>query len=296
MISRSGFSLLAALVLSACGGASPFLAGATSTTTAGGTTTTTTIPATLSVNLNSSDLDLTDTANPVLSINISGLDGTGATNTFVRAAALDVTNTGGDNYLAYTLQSVSNRRQYLALFASGTAVTAGVVATEAEFNSQFGGGTYARIDSFSIPTTGEAEYTGTYAGLITHSPDGGTTDRAAITSGTIELNVDFSEPNIEGGVTGRTITDSVSAGSYFGGTSTLSDLVLKVTKPTDGVFAGDVFIGVEDVGAYGGVLGGVDASEVAGVLVFNPFPADTETFEYGTFVLPCTARTGSTCP
>jgi hypothetical protein len=73
---------------------------------------------------------------------------------------------------------------------------------------------------------------------------------------------------------------------------------------TNGRFVGDVeYYGTPDntVGNYGGLFGGVDASDVAGVIWVNPVPGNKVIWEHGTFNLPrcdqagvaplCTPRT-----
>ncbi|MCF6315714.1 MAG: hypothetical protein L3J30_05365 [Marinosulfonomonas sp.] len=169
-------------------------------------------------------------------------------------------------------------------------MSAGAIATEAEAASAFGGTTYTRTGTFTRPTAGTARYHGGYAGIIDNNLATGI-DRGLRTSGDAFIRVNFNEGvegHLEGWVENRQIIDTGAL---------LDRIELKDTALTNGEFFGDVIIGTTDVGDYGGVLGGAGATEIASVLVFNPFGTDAIT-EYGVFILPecSTANASPNCP
>lgn len=285
-------ALLTAAVLSGCGGAASniiadgFGGTGAGTATDGGTTTDDTktaegIPAVLAQNVEKITYD----ANAqTLTVKLSGLDSNSSEATYNRNAALDV-----NGYLAYDIQETSAQRRFVALVkqsARGT-VMASVVSDTGQFNRYFGGGYYSRVDAYSIPASGLATYIGSYAGVMNQSDGAGAPLR---TQGSVTLNADFTDSLVNGAVTGR----STSAGTA------LDDIVLTAaTIDANGEFLGDVeFTDLTGIGKYGGLFGGTDASDVAGVLVINPIAGEETLWEHGAFVLPRCGTSGdaATCP
>ncbi len=290
-------ALLTAVILSGCGGGGSNIiadgfggAGSGGTggtgggTTGGGTTTGTTaegIPAVLAKNVEKIAFD---SAAQTLKVTLSGLDASASEASYNRNAALDL-----NGYLAYDIQETSAQRRFVALVkqADRGTVMASVAADGGQFNRYFGGGYYSRVDAFSIPTSGLATYIGSYAGVITLSDGAGGPQR---TRGDVTLNADFTNGLVNGGISNRTAS---------GGT-VLDDIVM-VSSDIDatGEFLGDVeFKDLTQIGSYGGIFGGTDASDVAGVLVINPISGDEATWEHGAFVLPRCGTTGAaaSCP
>jgi len=269
----------------------------TGTTGSGGTTaTTSTVPGTLAVNL---DAVVYDAGNGLLKIKLTGLDSPDLVGTMVREPGLDLVQANGaPTYQAYSFQETSLNRRYLAYFAQGDYVMAGAVGTEYEFASYFGGTTYDRSSDFIQPSSGSARYLGRYAGIINYSPNN-YTDRGTLVSGDAFVSVNFAEALIEGGVTNRVPLDTVDGTGQLDAfyATGLPDLALKVTDLENGNFFGDVIVGDQDKGDYGGVIGGPNAEEVAIVLVFAPYN-DAFVKEFGAMVLPeCgSAHASPLCP
>ena len=294
---RQSGVLAAVVVLSALSGClettNPITGG---TTTGTGTTDAGTTPAILAGNLAAV---VYDGGTGTLQVQLTGLDSPDLVATMTRAAALDIDPGDGTTiYQAYTVQETTMSRQYLAYFAEGSHVMAGAVATEGEYSSFFGGTAYDRSADFVQPTAGSARYIGAYAGVLNLTPNN-TTDRGSRITGDAFVRVNFAESLIEGGISNRSVLDTVDGtGQLTPALATaLSDVSLRVTELDAGAFLGDTFIGAQDVGTYGGVLGGPDAEELAAVLVFTPVN-DPTVMEYGALVLArCgTANDSPSCP
>ena len=278
-------ALLAAAALGACTAGSDVPGGPGG----GGGGSTDGIPEALSKNLNAA---VYNPRNQTLTVELQSLDASPFTATYTRNAALDV-----NGYEAYEVSETSRQRHFVALFktsARGT-VSAGVVADGGKNNRYFNGGIYSRVSLYTAPTSGLASYVGSYAGLISYN--GGTTGVPPVrVSGKTEITADFSDSFIEGNVTNRKFE-----GGALPGRPPLEDIALTVTPIADGTFAGTVeFIGAPDqtIGDYGGTFGGNNASDVAGILVFDPISGNSGVHETGVFVLPrCgTAGDAPACP
>lgn len=98
-----------------------------------------------------------------LTMNIDGLAGNTANVPFVRNGSLDVAG-----YEAYTYQNRITQRSYIALVATNarTSLLATAVSDGGQSNRHMGGGSFARLDVFTKPTTGTFSYAGTYAGIL----------------------------------------------------------------------------------------------------------------------------------
>lgn len=238
---------------------------------------------------------------PQLQIKINAQDLSGAYN---RDAAFDV---GG--YEGYSYQGTTSNRKVVALVKKSGTTTAMVGMEAGQFNESHKGGAVYRTDVFTLPTeaeflaqreTGRFNYSGTYAGLLNigsatpGGPGGGLNPSAAYrTTGRALVTADFDEMRVSGGVDNRSIvdtglilpniqmsgTDILANGSFAGG--------LTRTGPTS----------YEPAGSYSGIFGGIDANEVAVLMVFNPITGETELFEQGMVVVEnCVAVGGPACP
>lgn len=193
--------------------------------------------------------------------------------TYTRNAALDT-----NGFRAYV--NTNGLRNYVALWGisnNGTGkVGAGVVATGDYLNHGFSGSTYGRDASSTLPTTGLATFTGRYAGLLTYDGSGGV-DR---TTGTVNIDVDFTDGVVEGTVTNRSNVTQATA---------QDNVILATTYITDGKFSSGVATsynaGVEvEKGTYEGIIGGDTGLEVAGVIILTSTTGALPTKETGVFV------------
>jgi len=287
---KSLFAGICLLALTACGSGVDQGGGGGGGGVVSGTGT---VPTALAANLSEATYDASSNS---LSLTVNGFDHPALNGAYTRNVPLDVISADGTTtYQAYTYQENVQARQYLALFATGSTVYAGAVATEGENGTAFGGTTYARISTYSRPTSGSAQYRGGYAGIL--DSDTGGNDRGSQVAGDVNIRVNFEEGvegHIEGNITNRRIIDVVPTGFD----ATLANLDLIDTALTGGEYFGDVRIGSQVVGNYGGMVGGVGATEIAGVIVITPYISTDLIHEYGTFVLPgcSTANASPTCP
>ena len=250
------------------------------------------IPAVLSNNLSAATYDA---GNQTLTVELSSLDASPFTATYQRNPAFDVAGNGTTlDYEGYDVKETTLQRHFVALFARNPRqnLIAGAVSDGGQFNRFFNGATYAQVDVYSQPTSGLASYTGSYAGLVTNN-GGIAGDPPIRTSGDVLLNADFTNLTVNGAITNRVDLDG------FG--LPLVDLALTVTPiASGGSFLGDVeYIGNpnQKAGDFGGIFGGLQASDVAGVLVFHPINYDTKITETGVFILPCVIPgSGVACP
>lgn len=257
-----------------------------------------TIPASLAGNLEAATYDAdTDT----LILRLTSLDQGVLDATYVRTPALD-----RPGYQAYTFQDDPLDRHFTAMVArSGdttNSVQAGVVADGGQFNTFFSGGFYERTDpTFAKPTSGLVSYAGGYVGqtnvngpgdqLLPVDPGIDSAVRPAQSAqvfGTIFLNVDFTDNTINGAIFDRTLALTTP--------QDLPDIALRVGNiAPDGTFYGETvqYRGdtTRDVGDYGGIFGGSNASAVGGVVALTEFdgPSNDLGFEAeretGVFVL-----------
>lgn len=241
-----------------------------------------------------------------LKVNLEGLTASAQTATFVRNMALDI-----EGYRAFTYQETGLQRTHLALVSDGLrgTVRAGVVADGGQFNQHYGGGTYSRIDMYRAPVvregveTGQFSYAGTYAGVFlpgeaTHPtlPPGLTPYKPYRVQGDTLINANFANDLVNGGVENRWLLDDSGARIDFNADGVVDDndkltaIVFRANAIDDnGMFLGDVeFLGAPDsaIGSYGGMFGGVGATDIGGAIVINPIPGSRGTWEYGVFNLP----------
>ncbi|MGI1663074.1 hypothetical protein ACRDNQ_12595 [Palleronia sp. KMU-117] len=263
---RKALSITAVALLAACDGENQ---GGT----IGGTPV---FPAELAGNLNAASYDaVADT----LRLDMD-LDGTAFVADYTRRPDLDV-----PGYEAYVARQ-SPDRSFLALFREnprGTLV-AGAVGDNAFAGDAFGGSTYVRIDTWSVPRAGTATYIGSYAGVF----GTGATDPVR-TQGTARLEARFAAMEVGGEIGNRAIV---------GGAALPAQTLATARIDANGEFLGATqFPDLTTSGTYGGIFGGVDATDVAGVMVFTPIQGSTVR-EFGSFnVARCgTAGADPACP
>ena len=217
------------------------------------------------------------------------LDGSPLVATYARTPALDV-----QGYEAYSIKESSTQRSFIGLFKQNARgnLSAGAISDGGQANEILNGGTFTRVSLYTAPTSGLASYVGSYVGVIGYESSLAGVP-PVIVQGDAVLNADFDRAVVNGGINNRQYVGQALPGA-------LLPLALRITPITNGEFAGKVeYIGKANgaVGDYAGVFGGLNASDVAGVLVFNPFLGDSYTKETGVFVLPCVQPgTGVPCP
>jgi hypothetical protein len=297
---------LLVLALAACGGNPLNNGGPGSGSSSGGGTTTTggvTVPAALAKDLASASYDATaDT----LTVKMSSLDAGAVNAVYTRNAALDV-----PGFKAYSSQQSPLDRLFIALAATTAdgAVTATVAGDGGQNNTYFSGTSFGRSGVASaLPTSGEAKFAGSYAGLTNIAAPGNNllaapvgTDPSLLpseaerTQGDGFLIVNFADNAVNGTIYNRQFAD---------GSGTLDSLALTPgTLDSNGQFTGTVeFSGRHDLGQqgnYGGALGGTGLTGAAGSVVMNSvYPSDNANFnsaqrEVGVFVLSSCALAGA---
>ena len=256
-LTRTGAALAALAMLAGCGA---------------GVATTTATSVTGEVVYESLTRAVYDATTDTLTISALPFDNGAADATYVRDATLDT-----NGMKAYV--NTGGQRSYVALWGVSNAGTgsasAGVVATGDYLSYGFGGNAYGRSGTTTLPTTGLANYTGRYAGLLTYDGQTGY-DR---TSGTVALQVDFVDGKVEGQVTGR---QNLTAGTAQ------NNLSLATASIADGKFSGTAtsFSGTTKVeeGSYKGIFAGSTGLEIAGIIVLTSSAGTLPTKETGVFV------------
>lgn len=243
-----------------------------------------------------------------LTVDLDGLVGSGQAVTFVRAARLDM----GD-YEAFTYQENGLQRSYLALVSQNARKNLQVAAVSdgSQFNRNFGGALYSRLDVYRAPDVsaggdaGQFSYAGTYAGIFATGnaanpalPSGLTANTTYRVEGDMVMTANFANSLVEGGVDNRWLLDGAGNAIDFNedGKVDDDDKLPAIAFPEmdiaeDGSFLGTVEIGTgspqagSQIGNVGGLFGGSGATDVAGAIVINPLGQDSET-EIGVFNLP----------
>lgn len=236
-----------------------------------------------------------------LTVEMSTLDAPNTIASYTRDPALDVAG-----YTAYSAQDDPLDRMFIALVAASDrrTVQAGAVSDGGQFNRFFNGGYYERTGPHSIPTTtGLVSYAGRYAGITNLNEPGGANllptppgtppeaipGQARRTQGDIFLNVSFSDDTINGAIYNR---------QFVGGPALESITLTSGPIDANGEFLGEVeFSGDPEygsIGTYGGIFGGTDASDVAGVIYLDDLIRDQDfDNEVGIFVLPRCGTVGA---
>lgn len=288
-------AFLAVLLLAACGG-NPFAAPPDDS---GTPTTTPLIPATVTKDVAEAGLADWAADDATLRIRMTAQDATDLNAEYVRDPDLDV-----GSYQAYVYQSTTSNRKVVAL-VNGTSNIKAVAAMEAgQFADDHMGSQAWRADVFTAPSAGVGasfDYSGTYAGLlnmgeVTPSGPGGALnpEQAYRTTGRVLITADFTEMSVSGGVDQREIIET---------SEELLSIALKKTGiSANGTFAGSVVesdgLGHDSgtLGDYGGAFAGLNASEIAVLLLFNPYGGG-DVLEQGIITLPsCTTGGGPACP
>lgn len=307
-------------LLTACGDGQPFEfgdsggGGGTPTPPATGTT----VPAELALNL------FAVTYNPdgasgagSLVVDLRSLDASAFNATYVRDPSRDI-----DGYRAfeYREDGNGNGRKFLAFVAESESgnVTAAAVADGGQFNRYYGGGFYSRSGIYSEPAgtaqpnSGVVRYSGSYAGEITvdtsgnvdytpnaPQPGGEYPYQSSAVRGDTLIIADFTNDTVNGAITNREIV-SEDGTTVLPSAYDLSDIALIRTEiTTDGTFLGTVdpsgnTTTPNPIGFYGGIFAGVGATDVAGVILINPYPSNASIWEHGIFVIQ--TCTDATCP
>lgn len=258
------------------------------------------IPEALSNNLEAASYD---PVNDTLTLRLSTLNAQTLDASYIRTEELD-----RPGYQAYTLQDDPLDRHVTAMVAQSAddTVKAGVASDGGQFNTFFSGGFYERNGTYTQPTQGLVSYAGTYAGVTNIDAPGaqllpitGTVPninrprQSAQTVGDVFLNVDFSSNVVNGSITGRNFPQILDTN---GVPQELPTVILRSAGiDTDGRFSGNLvqYIGSDspDIGEYGGIFGGENASSVAGVVALTEFDGEGNPLGYegeretGVFVL-----------
>lgn len=214
------------------------------------------------------------------------LDGDVVDQPYVRNATYDAAG-----YQAYTLQDDPLDRHFTAFGATSSdgATTAVLAMDGGQFNRYFGGAIFG-TSGYTAPAGGLASYAGQYVGLTNISTRDGTLasgapvdllpERAIRTTGSVFINADFADGQVNGAIYNRVALD--------GGTFATPTLVLIPTAiGADGTFGGTVEGNdLTALGSYSGLFGGTNATAVAGGVYITDFDdvIDGEE-ERGIFVL-----------
>jgi hypothetical protein len=292
------------LALGACSG-NPLATGATPELPDPGTMTPDSpvvVPDALKFNLQSARLvpGVGGNADTLL-IAISALDTTPIDATWQRRPNLDV-----DGFAAFAVQEDSLDRLFIGLTGTSAdgSTTAYLAGDGGQFNKYFSGTLYARDGGYtppdasqSGPAKGLVSYSGKYVGLLNGGGIRSETliiprpasssqrpSQASRVEGDVFVNADFANNSINGDVTNRValdlnITDDPTSANYNAGTGVaLEDVVLVAGDQAGGdILANGTFTGIterpgaidpkkEATGTYGGVIGGVNGSSIAGGL------------------------------
>lgn len=292
-------SVMALVLLAGCDG-NPFPSGGSGN--GGGTTPpppATAVPASVKLDMNAATYT---PGAPTIKINMNAQEATALSASYKRNAAYDVAG-----YTAYTYQETTSNRYVLALVKQ-TGSAKGLVAVEGgQFANYHAGGDFVRADVFTMPTTGVGKpytYSGSYVGMMNVgealSGPGGDLDptRAYRTTGRALITADFTTMKISGGVDQRAIVDASAATNPNLPQTPLSTISLFEAPITaSGTFAGKVNIGANTVGDYAGLFAGLNASQIATLLVFTPYVSSSIIKEHGLIVLGnCAAAGGPACP
>ena len=307
-------------LLSACGDGQPFEfgdtggGGGTPTPPAAGTA----VPTELAQNLFAVAYNPDGAGGAgTLVVDLRSLDASAFNATYTRDPSRDI-----DGYRAFEYREDpnGNGRKFLAFVAQSDSgnVTAVAVADGGQFNRYYGGGFYARSGIYSEPAgtaqpnSGVVRYSGSYAGVITvdtsgnvdytpgaAQPGGEYPYQPSAVRGDSLIIADFTNDTVNGTIFNRVIL-SEDGTTVLPSSYDLSDIALTSTK----IAANGTFLGTVDpsanttvpspIGYYGGIFAGVGATDVAGVILINPYPSSASIWEHGIFVIG--TCTDVTCP
>lgn len=292
--------LVLCLVMAGCGDGTPFNAG--TGTDVPTDTDAQEIPEALANDLQSFTYNK---AAQTLSITGIAADDSQFTATYRRRPLLD-----RNGYEAYTAQDGSLDRHVTAYAKEINGTRAAVVVTGGQFQEFFSGSGYSNTSYIApvLPGTqaqgGLVTYAGKYVGLLNVGGSGedleevtpGTPTeplsvQAAEITGNVVITGDFTDASVDGIIYQRRVLDYNNTTLDFDTASTdpmqVKDIALDSTQlGTDGTFFGSASQNNQTVGEYGGIFGGVGATEVAGTIhAENHIEQFEDEVEYGAFVL-----------
>ena len=292
--------------LSACGGGNPF--DETDSTDEVTEEEISTIPEEISQSLESFTYNA---ENETLTVAGVPTDDRTVNGVYTRRPALDLVG-----YEAYTAQDGSLDRLFTAYVRDIRGTRAVTIVSGGQFGEFIVGNGYSNT-TYTAPVAPDSEqdgglvsYAGNYVGLLNAS-DGNDGDLLPVAAGTPEevlssqaaevtgralITGDFQDLSVTGIVFDRVVIDVNNDGEQEAGTTDplqVPDLLLNLTDiAEDGTFFGPVERGEFNdqaggsVGTYGGIFGGVGATEVAGIVVVQShIPTGSGLIENGTFVL-----------
>jgi len=209
-----------------------------------------------------------DAATDTLSINNLPFDLSG---TYTRDPTMDVTG-----FKAY--RNSGGGRNYLAFYAESPGATVGAGAVKTANYNEFGyGGTVLRATRANLPTTGEAQFSGRYAGVRITNPTSGqfnTVDGSASVlvdfrnfDGTGAIDISVSNRNLydnTGALVGSLPNLAASTTSFQTGSN-----VLNQTAISEIVAPGTPHLSGTLNGAVGGTVGAGLGGAIAGVIVIS---------------------------
>ncbi|MBQ0717586.1 MAG: thymidylate synthase [Sulfitobacter litoralis] len=289
--------------LAACGSGTPFNGKVDVDTGTDGSTGASAIPEALTNDLKSFSYD---PASETLSITGITADDSAFTAAYRRRPGLD-----RNGYEAYTAQDGSLDRHVTAYVKDIDGTRAAVVMTGGQFEQVFSGAAYSST-SYSAPVAAGAQsegglvtYAGNYVGLLNGSGSGedleevtpGTdtaplSRQAAEVTGKVVLTGDFTDAAVAGIIYDRKVTDYNAAGGLDPNSADpfkAANIALDNTGiADDGSFFGVASQSDTPVGEYGGIFGGLGATEVAGVIHAENhigIGGSGTPIEYGAFVL-----------
>jgi len=301
---KFGTSALALCVfIAACGNGTPFNGKVDVDTGTDGSTGESAIPEALINDLKSFSYD---PASETLSITGITADDSAFTADYRRRPGLD-----RNGYEAYTAQDGSLDRHVTAYVKDIDGTRAAIVMTGTQFEQVFSGAAYSST-SYSAPVAAGAQsegglvtYAGNYVGLLNGPGSdedllpvtGGTASdplskQAAEVTGKVVLTGDFTDAAVAGIIYDRKVTDYNAAGGLDPNSADpfkAKNIALDSTAiADDGTFFGTASQGNITVGEYGGIFGGLGATEVAGVIHAEDhieIGGSGTPIEYGAFVL-----------
>ena len=218
-------------------------------------------------------------------------------------AALDPVDQIVDGFTIFQNTDPDQFNRYLAIHEETGAIALGVAAVEGYQDFGYTGAWY-RVDDLttSIPTSGLVQYLGSYGGVMTFE---GSSD-LLVTTGDVELQVDFTDGFLKGFIDGRQALDPDGVAADVD----LPTLVLNDTVITDGSFVGTVnsYDGAEvvETGTYQGFFGGAGATEAGGLVQATNPEFDTggdaddtddnvTSLDLGVFTATCGAPADPSC-
>jgi hypothetical protein len=206
-----------------------------------------------------------DAATDTLNINNLPFDGDG---TYDRDDQVGTLN----GYAVYENNNPTERRAYKTIFGSTSETRFAIVRTGSYVGFGFGGFVYQRAAGVTLPTSGQATFTGGYSGLRVFEGRGG----LEYTTADIVMEVDFEDFDATDAVEGRLTNRQVynPDGSFV---QSLPVLTLATGSISDaGEIAGTAASEVIDAsgdpvpfeaGNYYAILSGDPADEIVGVIV-----------------------------